>query len=93
MQPLRLLVFAANDELSACSPLRDITAEGSLFTYISLKEARHIADAADDPSGGPFGSTIFIYITCDEPCKPHLIAHLRGLAAPETEANEIRVGR
>ncbi|XP_026193047.1 uncharacterized protein LOC34617345 [Cyclospora cayetanensis] len=91
-QTLRLLLFTGSEASDECQERRDITATGSIYTYVSLGDARNFLGPPEGFLGAASADSLFVYVVCSEPCKPHLTAHLNSLSAADTNANKIRCG-
>ncbi|OEH78434.1 transmembrane [Cyclospora cayetanensis] len=87
---LRLLLFTGSEASDECQERRDITATGSIYTYVSLGDARNFLGPPEGFLGAASADSLFVYVVCSEPCKPHLTAHLNSLSAADTNANKIR---
>lgn len=86
MQTLHVVVFGATKDFGGCSVVRDITAAGSVATYLTLKDIRALDEGPPNDVQGP----LFLQVTCQEPCKPHVSAHFTGMNAADAKPTEIQ---
>ena len=84
---MRLLLFTAREDLSACEEVREITASGSIYYCLSAEDVKSLSAASSYSTSASF----FVYILCNRPCKPHLAARIHGLGKQDTQAEEIKV--
>ncbi|KAL8436506.1 hypothetical protein ACSSS7_001669 [Eimeria intestinalis] len=93
---LRVVLMTKTGDFLACNVLRDVTAASSVFTYISVQEARDLVGAAADSSGSSSSSTsdnLYLLLASDAASKPNVSVRLNEFAAGDVEPNEIQCAR